>query len=144
MVIKSIACNNGGPIAPRYLANISPPLDISAVPTGTQSLALILHDPDAVSGDYIHWALWDIPPTTTTILENTIPETATQGLTTASTPDYVPPRPPRGSGRHHYTFELFALDAPLDLLPSTPPPTVLTTLRKRAIATTSLTGVIDA
>ena len=143
MHIKSIAFNNNDPIPPRYKGSTNPPLDISGVPETAKSLALIMHDPDAVSGDYVHWVIWDIDPATTTILEESVPTGATEGLTSAGAPGYVGPRPPAGSGRHHYTFELYALDAVLDLLPATPFDELVGHIQKHAITKAQLVGVID-
>lgn len=143
MELRSIAFNHNDPVPPKYRL-VNPPLDILGVPERTRSLALIMHDPDAVSGDYIHWTVWDIDPTTTTILEDSAPTGATEGLTSAGMPGYVGPHPPQGSGRHHYIFELFALDSPLDLLPRTEPETLLQKIAEHQIARATLTGVIDA
>jgi len=144
MRITSIAFNNNDPVPPRYKGNTNPPIDISGVPQAAKSLALIMHDPDAVSGDYTHWTLWDIDPKTTTILENVLPSGATSGITSAGTAGYVGPKPPAGSGRHHYTFELFALDTVLDLLPATPAARLREHIAGHTLEQTQLIGVIDA
>jgi len=144
MRISSIAFNNNDPVPPRYKGRTNPPLDISGVPDEAKSLALIMHDPDAVSGDYIHWTLWDIDPQTTTILEDSIPTGATAGPTSAGTPGYVGPRPPSGSGRHHYTFELYALNTVLDLLPSSAPAELAQAIAAHTLAKATLIGVVDA
>jgi len=144
MRIASIAFNNNDPVPPRYKGSTNPPIDISDVPESAKSLALIMHDPDAVSGDYIHWVLWDIDPQTTTILEDSTPSGATAGPTSAGTPGYTGPRPPEGSGRHHYTFELYALDTVLDLLPGTPPDELARHISEHTIQKAALIGVVDA
>jgi Raf kinase inhibitor-like YbhB/YbcL family protein len=144
MRITSIAFNNNDPIPPRYKGSTNPPLDISGIPEAAKSLALIMHDPDAVSGDYVHWTMWDIDPATTTILENSLPAGATLGLTSAGTPGYVGPRPPAGSGRHHYMFEMYALDTILDLLPATPIDDISSKISQHTIEKVTLTGVVDA
>lgn len=144
MQVQSFAFKNNETIPPRYKSNLNPPLDIKDVPEDTKSLALIMHDPDAVSGDYIHWTIWDIDPQTTEILEGTAPSGATEGITTAGKPGYVSPRPPQGSGRHRYTFELYALDTVLDLLPTTPSETLRQHIQKHTLDAATLVGVIDA
>lgn len=144
MRISTIAFNNNDPVPPRYKGSTNPPIDIADVPHAAKSLALIMHDPDAVSGDFVHWTVWDIDPRTTTILEDALPKGATAGPTTAGTPGYIGPRPPAGSGRHHYTFELYALDTVLDLLPATPPDELAAAIAKHTITSAQIIGVVDA
>lgn len=93
--------------------NISPSLHISDIPSDTQSLALIMHDPDAPNGDFLHWTMWNISPTTSLIAEATVPEHAVQGMNGFGAIGYGGPCPP--SGTHRYVFELYALDSTLDL-----------------------------
>jgi len=144
MRISTIAFNNNDPVPPRYKGSTNPPIDISGVPETAKSLALIMHDPDAVSGDYVHWTLWDIDPQTTTILEASIPAGATAGLTSAGKPGYIGPRPPAGSGRHHYTFDLYALDTVLDLLPATSLKDAAAAIAKHTLEKAHIIGVVDA
>jgi len=118
MQISSPAFQEGVLIPVRYTCkgdNVSPPLIIINVPGSSKSLALIVHDPDAVNADWTHWLVWNIPPITTEIAENTVPAEATQGITDFGTPGYGGPCPPSGTGTHHYSFELYALDTMLDL-----------------------------
>ena len=143
MQLRSFAFNHSGSLPPRF-RSVNPPLDISGVPLGTKSLALIMHDPDAVSGDFTHWTIWDIDPTTSEILEGNAPSGSTEGVTSAGLPGYVGPRPPKGSGTHHYTFELFALNTILDLLPATPQEDLRVAIQKHLIASTKLFGTMDA
>jgi Raf kinase inhibitor-like YbhB/YbcL family protein len=79
-------------------------------------LALIVDDPDAPSGTFVHWLVWNIDPQTKSIAANTIPAGAKQGTTSAGKTGYVAPCPPSGS--HHYIFKLYALDTMLDLTPN--------------------------
>lgn len=144
MQLTSFAFNNNDELPPRYKGNTNPPLDIKGVPQNAKSLALIMHDPDAVSGDYTHWTLWDIHPAATEILEASIPKGAVEGVTSAGAPGYIGPKPPRGSGTHHYTFELFALDDILDCLPGTRPEDLLKLIAAHEIARTNLIGVVHA
>lgn len=71
-----------------------------------------MDDPDAPAGTWIHWTVWNIPPTTTNIMENSKPE-GVEGVTSFGEPGYGGPCPP--SGTHHYFFKLYALDTTLDL-----------------------------
>lgn len=144
MKIKSFAFNNNDALPPRYKGNLSPPFDIVNVPADAKSLALIMHDPDAVSGDFVHWTIWDIDPQTTEILEGGAPSGSTEGLNTNGAPGYMGPKPPSGSGTHHYTFELYALDTMLDLLPTTRPDDLAAAIAKHKIAQASIVGIVNA
>lgn len=116
MKLTSPAFQNNAVIPARYTCdgeNVNPPLTISEVPAGTQSLALIVHDPDAPRGNWTHWLLWNIDPATTSIAENSVPAGAVQGVTDFGSAAWGGPCPP--SGTHRYIFTLYALDAKLDL-----------------------------
>lgn len=94
--------------------NINPPLTITDVPEQTLSLALIMHDPDAPVGDFLHWTVWNINPDLKKIPQNwTLPPGSVEGLTDFGRSGYGGPCPP--SGIHRYFFELYALDTTLDL-----------------------------
>jgi Raf kinase inhibitor-like YbhB/YbcL family protein len=89
-------------------SGVNPPLDIADVPHKTKSLALVLRDPDAVEGIFIHWALWNINPKTHRIEIDSVPKGAVVGRTTNNKTHYFGPCPP--SGTHRYIFTLYALD----------------------------------
>lgn len=93
--------------------NVNPPLKISGVPSETKSLVLIVDDPDAPRGTWVHWTLWNINPKITEISENNSPEGAVEGVTDFGKPGYGGPCPP--SGTHRYFFKIYALDITLDL-----------------------------
>lgn len=93
----------------------SPPLEISEVPSQTQSLVLILKDPDAPSGPFIHFTLWNIPPNASNIPEGSVPQGSVIGVNSIGKNFYFSPCPPRG--QHHYIFYLFALDTMLTIPP---------------------------
>ncbi len=94
-------------------AGINPPLSIRDVPAAAKSLALITDDPDAPSGTFVHWVLWNIPMSTREIAGGSVPSGAEEGSSSLGKPGYVSPCPP--SGMHHYHFKLFALDVVLKL-----------------------------
>ena len=96
--------------------NINPQLDISGVSQEAASLVLVVDDPDAPVGTWVHWTIWNIDPGTTSISENSVPAGAVEGVTDFGVPGYGGPCPP--SGTHRYFFKLFALDTTLDLDPS--------------------------
>lgn len=96
--------------------NVSPPLDIIEVPQGTESLALVMDDPDAVKPAgrvWDHWVLWNMDPDTGSIPEGSPPPEAKEGMTDYGERGYGGPNPP--DGVHSYRFRLFALDTRLDL-----------------------------
>jgi Raf kinase inhibitor-like YbhB/YbcL family protein len=116
MEIISPVFRDGGVIPPPYTCagqNVNPPLNFLNVPPKTQSLVLIMHDPDAPGGDYLHWLVWDIPPHTESIAVNGLPVGAFQGVNGSGKIGYMGPCPP--SGTHRYFFDLYALDTTLDL-----------------------------
>ena len=92
--------------------NVAPRLTITGVPPGTQSLALVVDDPDAPRTPFAHWVMYDIPPTADEIGEvrpgRPIPGDATEGINDFGRRGYGGPKPPRG--RHRYVFKLYALD----------------------------------
>lgn len=114
--LKSDSFERGEPIPERHTCSgegTSPPLTWSFVPEGTRSLALIVHDPDARSGDFVHWLAWNIDPANGGIEENKpAPVEGTGGF---GRPGYSGPCPPPGDGPHRYYFRLYALDTELDL-----------------------------
>lgn len=95
--------------------NASPPLHIEDIPSETKSLALIVQDPDAVSGTWTHWIVWNIDPLTREIPENTLPQNAIEGTSGFRETKWGGPCPPPGTGIHRYIFTLYALNCPLTL-----------------------------
>jgi Raf kinase inhibitor-like YbhB/YbcL family protein len=93
--------------------NVSPGLSWSGAPDGSRSLALIVHDPDAPSGDFVHWVAWGIDPGAGGLDEGARPPG--EGANGFGDTGYGGPCPPPGHGAHRYFHELFALDAELDL-----------------------------
>jgi Raf kinase inhibitor-like YbhB/YbcL family protein len=116
LMISSPAFENNGLIPEEYTCegrNVNPRLVIGNIPPGTKSFALIVDDPDAPMGTWVHWVVWNIPPETREIRENSLPAGANQGLNDFRKHEYGGPCPP--SGTHRYFFKLYALDALLDL-----------------------------
>lgn len=93
--------------------NVNPPLTLSDVPNNAKSLVLIMDDPDAPMGTWIHWTVWNIDPKTSEIAENSVPSQAIEGKTGSGKSGYGGPCPP--SGTHRYFFKLYALDNTLSL-----------------------------
>lgn len=116
MKLKSPAFEENQSIPRKYTAddaNVSPPLHIEDIPSGAKSLALVVEDPDAPSGIFHHWVLFNMNPRTTDIHENSVPVIATQGRNDFGSTEYGGPKPP--SGEHHYFFNVYALDTVLSL-----------------------------
>jgi len=91
--------------------DVNPPLTIEDIPEGTQSLALIIDDPDAPMGTWDHWVVWNIPPSSREIRENSVP--GVEGINDFRKHSYGGPCPPGGT--HRYFFKVYALDATLTL-----------------------------
>jgi Raf kinase inhibitor-like YbhB/YbcL family protein len=103
---------------------VSPALNWTNVPPGTVSFVLHMRDPDVARNksieDQVHWLVWNIPGTSTGLPEGVpkgeqLPDGSQQ--ISASGPVYRGPGAPATGPRHHYTFELFALDTKLDVTP---------------------------
>ncbi len=120
--ISAEAFKDGGNIPAVYTCdgrNISPALTWSGIPAGTKSIALIVDDPDASRGTFVHWVLFNIPPDARGLPE-AVPENQTlkdgsrQGNTSYGEAGYGGPCPPPGKP-HRYYFKVYALDTKLDL-----------------------------
>jgi Raf kinase inhibitor-like YbhB/YbcL family protein len=125
MTLTSPAWPDGGQIPVKHTQagdQVSPPFAWSNVPDGVASFVLIAHDVDAAAGngtdDVLHWMLWNIPGTSRGLSEGLPPRPELPDGTrqiSASGPYYRGPGAAAAGPAHHYVFELFALDAPLDL-----------------------------
>ena len=123
LTIRSSAFDHQGEIPSRYTcddADVSPPLEWSGVPRNAKSLVLIVDDPDAPDPKapkmtYVHWVLYNIPPSATGLPEavaaNKLPSGTRQGLNDWKRTGHGGPCPP--IGRHRYFFKLYSLDAML-------------------------------
>jgi Raf kinase inhibitor-like YbhB/YbcL family protein len=114
--VSSSAFSSGGKIPPQFTckgANINPPLDLHGVTANAKSLALVIDDPDAPTGLFTHWIVWNIASTTSEIAEKSLPPGAKQGTNDFGKASYGGPCPP--SGTHRYFFRVVALDRQLDL-----------------------------
>lgn len=133
--------------------NESPALIWKDAPRNTKSFALILNDPDAVTGNFIHWIIYNIPHTLHELPYNIPPEPnlhktlhgAQQGRNDYGTIGYGGPQPPLGTGIHRYTFTLYALDTVLDLQPeSTTAPELHKASTHHIIGQATLVGLFGA
>ena len=146
MKLESTAFTPNGMIPPRYTcdgADVSPPLTWDEPPGGTQSLALICDDPDAPVGTFVHWVLYNLPPTERQLAEGipqnqTLPNGAIQGVSDFRKPGYGGPCPPGGT--HRYFFKLYALDTVLNLKSGAKKADLLRAMDGHILATAELMG----
>ena len=106
----------GQPVPIKYTcdgADINPSLQISDLPANTESIAIIVDDPDSPSGDWVHWVMWNISPAIAAIAENSVPAGAVVGVNDFGKNNYGGPCP--HGGVHRYFFKVYALDKMLDL-----------------------------
>jgi Raf kinase inhibitor-like YbhB/YbcL family protein len=111
--ISSPAFAAGDSIPDRFSkdgGNASPPLQWSDVPEGTRSFALLVEDPDAPSGTFRHWAVYDIPADRQGLDEGVDVSAFGRGRNDFGNDGYDGPRPPSGHGAHRYYFRVAALD----------------------------------
>ena len=141
LTIRSDSFENGQAIPSRFTADgadMSPALMIEGVPEGTVSLALIVDDPDAPMGTWVHWVVWNLPGGTTAIPEGRLPQGAVQGTNSWGRAAYGGPSPPRG--QHRYFFKLYALDTKLDLSPKADKKMLLQAMNGHVLAQAELMG----
>jgi len=120
--ITSTVFADGQPIPEQYTcagSDVSPPLQWTNAPVGTKSFALIVDDPDAPMGTWVHWVIYNLPPATTALAENTpqspeLPDGSKQGVNDFRRTGYGGPCPPPGKP-HRYFFKIYAIDAIRDL-----------------------------
>jgi len=116
LTISSPAFPHNGMIPSKYTCDgtdVNPPLTFENIPGRSRSLALIVDDPDAPRGTWVHWVAWNIGPGTMEIAEKSVPRGALQGTNDFRKQAYGGPCPP--SGTHRYFFKLYALDTSLSL-----------------------------
>jgi Raf kinase inhibitor-like YbhB/YbcL family protein len=118
LTITSPAFKQGEVIPTRFTRdgeNVSPPLQWHGGPPETRSFVLIVEDPDAPSGMFRHWAMYNIPASEVGLQEGASghgPGGAAEGVNGFGNARYDGPQPPKGHGPHHYHFRLAALDVP--------------------------------
>jgi len=100
-------------------SDISPPLAWAGAPADAKSFALVADDPDAPVGTWVHWVIYDLPPSANALAEDTpksgsLPDGTKQGVNDFKNIGYGGPCPPPGKA-HRYFFKIYALDAMLAL-----------------------------
>jgi Raf kinase inhibitor-like YbhB/YbcL family protein len=151
--LSSPAFAPNGPIPSKYTcegADISPPLEWSGAPNGTRSFALIVDDPDAPDPAkpqrvYVHWVVYNIPGSTTSLPENAsktgLPPGAMQGTNDFGKQAYGGPCPP--IGRHRYFFKLYAIDTQLKGLVNPTKAQLESAIRGHTLDNTQLIGTYE-
>ena len=124
--------------------NVNPPLHIEQVPALAKSLVLIFEDTDATPKVWTHWMLFDIPPATREIEENSVPNGAVEGLANNHSFGYEGPCPRYFKGTHHYRFCLYALNKLLHLPPATEREEVEEKMKAHIIAEAQLSVLCSA
>jgi Raf kinase inhibitor-like YbhB/YbcL family protein len=143
MIITSPSFDDGSALPKKFTCDggdMNPELLIQNVPAEAESLALILHDPDAPTpGGFTHWVVWNIDPRTTIIKDESIPPGSVEGENDAHHTGYFGPCPPPGAP-HHYHFQLYALDAVLDLPEGAPVAALQKEIEQHLVASAELIG----
>jgi len=116
--------------------NINPAISVKNIPQQAKSLALILDDPDAPNGGFVHWVIWNINHSGT-INESNAP--GAQVKNGAGSNKYIGPCPPTGT--HHYHFRVYALDAKLNLQEATDKAALEAAMKGHILASGELVGL---
>lgn len=141
--VSSPAFDDGAPIPAEYTCDgvdVNPELDIVGIPKNTESLVVIVHDPDAPLGTWDHWVEYDIEagPDPLTIARDTA-AIGTEGVNSWNLPGYMGPCPPEGE-EHQYFFTVYALSSPLRLEPKADSAQVEEAMDGSRIASVELMG----
>jgi Raf kinase inhibitor-like YbhB/YbcL family protein len=141
--VTSPAFSDGGTIPAAFTCegqNVSPPVAWRHLPSGTRNVALLMEDPDAPNGTFVHWSVFSIPPVVVGVGANRLPVGARQGKNSFGDEGYGGPCPPAGDAPHRYVISVYAPRSPLDLAPGAAPAAVRAAIAKQAIAEGTLTA----
>ncbi len=141
MRLTGPAFGHNQPIPEKYTcdgADIIPPLAFGGVPTGTKSLALIMDDPDAPSGTWDHWIVFDMPGDAKGVAEGEEPK-GIRGKNSSGDLKYGGPCPP--NGQHRYVFKLYALETVLGLKEGASKKEIESAIQGRILDQAELVGV---
>lgn len=140
--LTSPAFAPGQPIPAKYTCDgqdISPPLQWHDPPNDTQSFALIMDDPDAPAGDWVHWLLFNLPADLRELAEKSaLPQGSQTGKNSWGRFEYGGPCPPRGT--HRYFFKLYALNTTLDRAAGNSKAHLLKAIERHTLAQAELMG----
>jgi Raf kinase inhibitor-like YbhB/YbcL family protein len=141
ITVTSTAFRDGQPIPKRFTCdgdNTSPEVSWRGVPKDAKALALVVDDPDADEGTFVHWALVDVSPQTTKVDEDSVPSGAVKAENGTGDASYHGPCPP--SGTHHYRFTVYALKAKTGIGAGESTDAALRAVRRAATAQGRLVG----
>ena len=141
ITVSSSAFQDRQPIPERFTCDgdgDAPPLTWDDVPSDAAALALVVDDPDAPNGTFVHWIVLDIPSETTGLEAGAVPSGATQAKNSAGKASYAGPCPP--SGTHRYRFTVYALSRPTGLSDGADTAQALAAIKSAATAQGRLVG----
>lgn len=141
--LTSPAFLDGGELDPCFTADeedaVAPPLEWSAPPPGTQELVIVVEDADAVSPEpFCHWLVWGLPPQKGKLLEGEVPPRV--GKNSHQNSEWLLPDLPEGDTPHQFTFQIFAVELPLTLMPGASRAELVEAIRGNIMAAAVLTG----
>jgi Raf kinase inhibitor-like YbhB/YbcL family protein len=146
ITVTSPAFAEAAPIPPEFSCDgddVSPPLSWEGVPDDAVELALVVDDPDARRGTYVHWVLFGLDPSLTALEQGEVPEGARQAENSAGDAEYKGPCPPGGDDAHRYRFTVYALREEISVDDGTGTGDVLAAVSDAAIAKGTLTSTFD-
>jgi Raf kinase inhibitor-like YbhB/YbcL family protein len=142
ITVRSPVFGDGQPIPREYTchgAGGPPELAWRGVPAGTTSLALVVSDPDAPGGTFVHWILYDLPPQDGRLQAGRAPLGAREGRNSGGKAGWYPPCPP--SGTHRYRFTVYALN---DHVRGSSTQDLLDDIARKTLARGTLTGLVTS
>jgi Raf kinase inhibitor-like YbhB/YbcL family protein len=146
LLMETDAFPDGGIIPQKFAGRggVQPGFTFSGAPAGTVSYAIIFHDIDVAlqngTSDVLHWMVWNIPASANGIPEGKLPEGSVQGNNITNQPNYMGPGAPAGPRYHHYVFELYALNANLDLPATSSRDDLLKAMAGKVVAKSAYVG----
>jgi Raf kinase inhibitor-like YbhB/YbcL family protein len=143
MKLTSSAFKAGGTIPKRFTcdgAGVNPPLEWTGKPNGTKRQAVVVEDPDAPGGTFVHWVVWGIRGETDALVANVPQNGLPQAKNSFGDAKYSPPCPPRGDSPHHYVFTVYASSEPVNLKTGAPASAAIAEIKQKAKARGTLTG----
>jgi Raf kinase inhibitor-like YbhB/YbcL family protein len=147
LLMTTDAFPDGGIVPVKYAGrggNVQPGFKFANAPEGTMSYAIIFHDIDVSlkgsTGDVLHWIVWNIPAAAGGIPEGSVPAGAVVGRNITGQNQYFGPGAPAGPRYHHYVFELYALNANLDLPPTSGREELLKAMEGKIVAKAAYVG----